>query len=503
MTRTEIPGAMQKVFRLGRLAGLEQEQVHRAIYRASKELSCYAGCGDSNPVPARLAAGLEKNLLDNPMLVAWGLKVAASVSDRVWQRFAGSFLRGLVLGRKPTLAAGQQQLGHPPPITLVLNPTMRCSLRCTGCYAYSFDRKADMDRALLERVLGEARELGIRFIVVTGGEPYLYPDLEDVFAAFPDLIFMTYTNGQHLDAARVARLAELGNVWPAVSVEGYEEETDARRGRGVYAKLIAAMARMREQGLMFGISATPTRHNAEVLADDRFLDHYIERGALFGWMFSYMPVGRRPDPGLMPLPEQRDRLRRKSLEWRRSKAFFLADFWNDGPLCGGCLSASRYAYVTPDGWVQPCTFVHFSTHNLKQHSLREIFETQFFRSIRSRQPYSRNLLRPCKIIDHPEVLREVVAECGARPTCPGAEAIVNDPGLRAFLDRYSREYGALADRAWAGPDYDSGRDVCVPFFGREDLYRIFPDRMSAAGAQPDPAAPGAGSSPRAATTGSP
>ena len=486
MVATQAASAMQKIFRLGQAAGLDNEQVHGAIVRISKAVSCYAtSAGGGGPLPLRLAEGLEKNLTDNPMLVAWGLKVASQASDRVWERFTGSFLQGLVLDRKSTVEAGRAQLGRVPPVTLVLNPTMRCNLRCTGCYSYTFDRTADMDRALFERVLTEAREMGIRLIVITGGEPYLYPELEDVFARFPDLIFMTYTNGQHLDAARVARLAELGNVWPAVSVEGFEQETDERRGKGVYAELIAAMARMREQGVMFGISATPTRHNTEVLADDRFLDHYIDQGALFGWMFSYMPVGRQPDPGLMPLPEQRDRLRRKSLEWHRSRAFFLGDFWNDGAMCGGCLSASRYAYVTPDGWVQPCTFVHFATHNLNQHSLRAIFESQFFRSIRDRQPYSQNLLRPCKIIDHPEVLREVVAECGARATCPGAEAIVSDPMLREFLDGYSRKYGALADQAWAGPDYDSGHDVCVPFFGREDLFRIFPDRLIAAEAQPD------------------
>jgi len=45
----------------------------------------------------------------------------------------------------------------------------------------------------------------------------------------------------------------------------------------------------------------------------------------------------------------------------------MADFWNDGPLCGGCMSASRFAFITSDGWAQPCTFVHFATHNVREH----------------------------------------------------------------------------------------------------------------------------------------
>ena len=104
---------------------------------------------------------------------------------------------------------------------------------------------------------------------------------------------------------------------------------------------------------------------------------YMEKGALFGWMFTYIPVGKDPDPDLMATPAQRDYLRRQSLHWRRTKPFFMADFWNDGPLCGGCMSANRFAFITNDGWAQPCTFVHFYTHDLNRSSLREVFRSPF------------------------------------------------------------------------------------------------------------------------------
>ncbi|HUU00077.1 MAG TPA: radical SAM protein [Myxococcota bacterium] len=474
---------MQKVREMGIAAGLGQAEVDRAMGKILGALasvtstSGLAGGADG----ARLLAGLNSNLADNPMLVAWGLSVAARSCDRVFSRFIDNFLLGMVFDRKPVVEA----MGYHPPITLVINPTMRCNLRCTGCYAYSYGQKADMDRALLGKVLDEARDLGIAFVTVTGGEPFLYPEIEEVFAKYSDITFMVYTNGQFIDAERSRRLAELGNVWPAISVEGFEAETDARRGKGVYQKLTAAMHHLRRDGVLFGISAVPTRKNTELLASDAFLDHYIDMGALFGWMFTYMPVGRDPDPSLMATPEQRDFLRRKSLEWRRTKPFFLADFWNDGPLCGGCMSASRFAFISNEGWVQPCVFVHFATHNVKDHTLREIFDSEFFQAIRKRQPYHPNLLRPCKIIDHPQVLEEVVRSSGARPTYPGADSILKNPAIRDHLMRYSREYAVLADRAWAGEDYQSGHSVQVPFYGRCDLYKIYDWRMKRAHEQQD------------------
>jgi MoaA/NifB/PqqE/SkfB family radical SAM enzyme len=475
---------MEKILSAGMDAGLSQEDLARATRRILEALP--ATFSKDSESSARLLSGLSKNISDNPMLVAWGLKVAAHASDSVWRKVVDTFVIGVVTERKTAVSSTKKVLGYHPPVTLVLNPTMRCNLRCKGCYAYSFNKNSDMDRPLLEKVLTEARELGIQFITITGGEPFLYPDIEGVFESFSDMIFMVYTNAQHIDADRARRLSALGNVWPAVSVEGYRDETDARRGRGVYERLTAAMERLQENGVLFGISAVPTRHNTELLASDEFIDHYIGKGALFGWMFTYIPVGRDPDPDLMATPHQRELLRQQSLHWRKTRPIFMADFWNDGPLCGGCMSASRFAFITSDGWAQPCTFVHFATHNVRDHTLKEIFVSEFFKTIRDRQPYCSNLLRPCKIIDHPHILREVVQKCGARPVYPGAERILEDPAVRSHLEDYSREYKKIADRAWASSDYFSGYGVQVPFYGRVNLYEIYDWRLKAE--TPPPAA---------------
>lgn len=478
----DLLALLVRVSRLGQSTGLSETELERAIDRLVSAAGSIASATseDASVSHERLLEGLQKNLSDDPMLVAWALKLAAHLGDIPWTRFFENFVVRTVVERRSLIDRLTVELGHAPPITLVINPTMACNLSCRGCYAFEFPRDRSMPRELFRKILREARELGVRFITLTGGEPFFYEGLLDLAEEFHDLTFLTYTNGTLIDDAVADRLASTGNLFPAFSVEGYERETDARRGPGVYRAVLQAMARLRERGVMFGISVTPTRLNTDVLTSDELIDFYMDQGATFAWLFTYIPVGLAPELDMMCTPAQRDELRRATIRWRRTRPIFLGDFWNDGACVGGCLSASRYCFITPDGKVQPCTFVHFHTHDLQHHTLREVFQSPFFKAIRAAQPYDRNLLRPCKIIDHPHVLRRLVRAHGAKPSYPGAEAILEHPSFVRHLDRYSAEYAKLAARAWAGPDYESGRRALVPFSGLVDLYERFPDRMACA-----------------------
>jgi len=300
---------------------------------------------------------------------------------------------------------------------------------------------------LMDRILIEAKELGIHFITISGGEPFYWPHLLRVLEKHDDMAFQIYTNGTLIDERTADRLAELGNAAPCISIEGTQEETDSRRGKSTYDKVMATMDRLWDRGLIFGFSATVTRHNIDTLTKEAFLDRMIEKGCSFGWYFIYVPVGKDPDMELMVTPEQRDRLRR-SLKWTRAnKPIFVGDFWNDGCWVGGCIAGGReYLHIIYNGDVEPCVFTHFAVDNIKQKPLKEVISSPFFRCIQRKQPFNDNLLRPCMLIDNPHILREVVAETGAHPTHPGAEALITS--LADEVDEYAREYGKVADRAW-------------------------------------------------------
>ncbi|MDI3280208.1 MAG: radical SAM protein, partial [Bacillota bacterium] len=301
---------------------------------------------------------------------------------------------------------------------------------------------------VLKRVLDEARELGIHFIVLSGGEPFAYPHLIRMAQEYPDIAFMLYTNGTLIDEEMADQMQAVGNLSPAISLEGWRHTTDARRGPGVFDRVMQAMDLLKERGVIFGFSVTVTRHNAAEVFSDEFMDFMVEKGALYGWSFHYIPVGRDPDLDLLLEPEQRLWLAERVVQIRETKPLMVMDFWNDGELTQGCIAGGRrYFHITADGGVEPCAFVHFRVDNIKEKSLREVLGSPFFRSYQKHQPTSGNLLMPCPLIDRPAVLRHVIKETGAQPSHEGADNILQKE-MADFLDARAAKWARVSAPLW-------------------------------------------------------
>jgi len=343
-----------------------------------------------------------------------------------------------------------------PPAFAVISPTMRCNLHCTGCYAYEYRKDGELTTDEFDNVIRQCKRLGIYFFTISGGEPFVREDLFDMFGRHSDAFFQVYTNGTLIDERAADRLLALGNVTPAISVEGLGPETDTRRGQGTFDRVMAAMDRLRERSLLFGISATVTRLNHGIVTSDEFVDFYIGKGAKYAWLFQYIPIGRTPDVSLMSTPEQRVGLRHRVAELRRTKPLFFGDFWNDGAHVGGCMAGGRlYFHVTSNGNVEPCVFCHFAAGNVREKTLHEILTCDFFRAIRYEQPYSdiKNVYAPCMIIDNPEVLRRLVKQYQVSPSHAGAETVIEDPAIVEHLDRYAASVHGITDAQWLREHY--------------------------------------------------
>lgn len=390
------------------------------------------------------------------------------------KKLADIMLKSIVVegGDVQTQQAFKALHGRRPPGFLVISPTKACNLQCKGCYASSSEVSHErLKWEVFDRLLSEARDIfGIRFIVISGGEPFTYKDqgkdLLDMVARHDDMFFMSYTNGLLIDDKKAARLAELGNFSPAISVEGWQTRTDERRGAGVFAGVMDTMGRLRKHGVPFGISLTATTQNCEELFSDEFMDYlFFEQGAMYGWVFHYMPIGRSYTLDLMPSIQQRQWMWQRSWELIKEKKLFLADFWNHGTLVEGCLAAGRssgggYLYINWDGKVMPCVFVPYSPVNLNDiyqqgKTIADAWEESFFERIRmwqaaylKRDGQRGNLLNPCFIRDHHDVMRRIVADTEPDPENEAAHEALLDGAYEQGMLAYGKAYQELSDPIW-------------------------------------------------------
>jgi MoaA/NifB/PqqE/SkfB family radical SAM enzyme len=297
--------------------------------------------------------------------------------------------------------------------------------------------------------------MGIHFITVLGGEPFVYPNLFQMIEEHHEIFFQVYTNGTLLTREKAKRLSELGNVMVVLSIEGYEEETDRWRGKGVYKKIMNAFDDLREARVLIGTSATVTRQNVEVVASEPFVDFMLEKGTFAQMYFLYLPVNGQADFSLMVTPEQRNHLREQVMYFRQTKEMFFLDFWNDGPHVNGCIAGGRrYFHLNAKGDMEPCVYTHIATDNIRDTTLAKALDSPLFRSIRARQPHNSNHLRPCMIIDNPHVMRELIEETNPYFTHPGAEEIYTSKSDK--MDGYAERFAELADRVWQN-EYTKGQ----------------------------------------------
>ena len=388
-----------------------------------------------------------KALEANHPMVNFIKKLTTQRSKKSIKKFMENLIvRGLLENVKVREAAFEK--GEGVPATLLISPSMRCNLRCVGCYANEYNKADDLPFEVLDKLMNEGRDLGIGFYTILGGEPFVRKDLFKLFKKHNDLYFQVFTNSTLITEEVCKKLKKLGNVMLQISIEGWEKETDERRGKGTYAKIMKAMDLLNKYGLPFGCSTCVTNKNEELIFSNEFIDFLIAKGALMVWYFLYMPVHAKPDLSLMPTPAQRKHMLKRGDEIRRTKEIFIIDFWNDAPFVGGCIAGKHYAHITSEGWVEPCIFTHFSDGNIKDKSLKECFNSPYFKDLRSRQPYNDNQYLPCQWIDNPEVSRDLHKKHKLHATHKGADDILKDEKVMKEVDKYAKEVSALYEDDW-------------------------------------------------------
>lgn len=378
---------------------------------------------------------------------------------KVWDLDAGvrnSFFKNFIVNASLSGSALQEEIMEKEdinvPWAILLDPTSACNLHCTGCWAAEYGNRLNLSFEELDSIVTQGKAMGTYMYIFTGGEPLVRK--KDVIALcekHSDCEFLSFTNGTLIDEEFCKEMLRVKNFVPAISLEGFEEANDGRRGDGVYDKVMNAMKLLKENKLPFGISVCYTSNNYKDVSSEKFFDMLVEAGALFVWFFHYMPVGNGAAPELLPAPDQRAEMYHKIREFRNSKPIFSMDFQNDAEYVGGCIAGGRrYLHINARGDVEPCVFIHYSNVNIREATLLEALKSPLFMAYHKGQPFNDNMLRPCPMLENPEKLRKMVKDAKAKSTDYESPEDVD-----VLCDRckpYAENWKPEAEKLWNGAE---------------------------------------------------
>ena len=338
------------------------------------------------------------------------------------------------------------------PWLILFDPTSACNMHCVGCWAGEYGHKNNLSFEDMDKIVTEGKELGVYLYMLTGGEPLVRKaDILKLAEKHNDVEFAIYTNSTLIDEPFCKEVVRLGNIAFMLSIEGTPDTNDARRGEGHYAAVMKAMDLLKKHGIVFGTSICYTRANIEAVTSDDFFHMLEEKGARFGFYFHLMPVGNNAAPELMPTVEQREYMIKRIREVRGKDSdicFYPMDFQNDGEFVGGCIAGGRnYFHINSNGDAEPCVFIHFSNTNIHDNTILEMLQSPLFMAYHEGQPFNRNHLRPCPMLENPQILRQIVEATGAHQT--NLESPESVDHLCEKCDAYSKEWAPVADKIWA------------------------------------------------------
>jgi MoaA/NifB/PqqE/SkfB family radical SAM enzyme len=322
------------------------------------------------------------NLLNGALTVLFKDVAKIAVSNPSQSIF---FLRTLRWQRKAkkTREKWESQGIHVPPI-LVISVTSQCNLHCEGCYHQALRNQTDQEMSdeRLWKLVQEAKELGVSFIVLAGGEPLMRPNILKLSEETPEIMFMMFTNGLLINDDVLKQIADNKNIVPLLSLEGYRIDTDGRRGSGVYDNLLKVIIQLQEKQVFWGVSLTMTRTNFQEVTDEHFIKKLVDSGSKFFMLVDYTPVTAETEDWMLTKAQKKEVIPIRNALRKQFPAIFIALPWDEDEI-GGCLSAGRgFIHVSAGGNVELCPFISYSDTNLKNMSLKDALQSKMLRVIR-------------------------------------------------------------------------------------------------------------------------
>lgn len=301
------------------------------------------------------------------------------------------------------------------PIFLIASITSTCNLHCIGCYSRANGACNDnnptnqLSSEEWENIFKQARDIGISFIVLAGGEPLLRKDVIIKASHYPEIMFPIFTNGTILNNEYLKIFDENRNLVPIISIEGNEEITDSRRGKGVYKRLQDSINLLRKNNIIFGTSLTFTKRNITTILSNDFINQLHKLGCKVIFFIEYVPMNKETN-NIAPGDEERKILSNKIKHLRnKHKDMLFMSFPGDEKTSGGCLAAGRgFFHINSHGDAEACPASPYSDINVKNTSILEALDSNLFKTLREGNLLIEDHEGGCVLFEHKEEVEEII-----------------------------------------------------------------------------------------------
>jgi MoaA/NifB/PqqE/SkfB family radical SAM enzyme len=245
----------------------------------------------------------------------------------------------------------------------------------------------------------QADEMGLAHIVITGGEPLVFPDFDDIVKAIdPNKFYITSdTNGWFLDAEKARHLKSIGVDKIQLSIDSLSthEHDEFRRKHGSHERALQAIDASLNAGLNIILATVVTKQRIRSQEFIEFLN-FAKRKGVAVFVTYAKPVGAW-ERNYDVLIDKDDMNYLRQLEKKYNVFTHLTPSYG---LNLGCIAVKRMVSITKYGDVMPCPYIHVSLGNFFEEPLKDIIE----RGMRIK--YFREYINTCLIAEDREFIND-------------------------------------------------------------------------------------------------